>query len=65
MPELVKIKKHYNPVINKLIVGNTCTNKLCTAATVYFSWASDLYMFVTKIALLIATSRAQVNANIL
>ena len=64
MPESLIIESTKNSIINKPIVGNTCTDKSCTAGTVHFPCASDLYLFVTEITLLIATSRAQVNANI-
>ena len=41
------------------------TDKLCTAATVHFLQyeQSDLYMPVTTKALLLATTRGQVNLN--
>ena len=41
-------KKHFNPAVNRqdmtsqkfpYTVGNTCTDKLCTAAIVHFPWA--------------------------
>ena len=44
------------------MVSSTCTDKLCTAATVHFLYEqSDLYMLVTTKALLVAVTRAQVN----
>ena len=44
------------------MVGNTCTDKLCTAATVRFLYEqSDLHMLVTTKASLVATTRSQVN----
>ena len=51
--------KHSKPAVNKQdmtsqkflhtfpMMGNTCTYKLCKAATVYFPWASNLLMLVT------------------
>ena len=45
------------------MIGNTCTDKLCTATTIHLLQQSDLYMLVTTKDLFVATIRAQVNSS--
>ena len=46
------------------MVCNTCTDRLCTAATVHFPMSKVIfYMLVTTKALLVRTAKAQVKVN--
>ena len=59
MPKSLKNKTLFDPAANKedmasqkfshtfIIVGNTCTDKLCTATTTHFHEQSDLCKLVT------------------
>ena len=74
MPKSLKNKMLFDPATNKedmasqkfphtfIIVGNTCTNKLCRAATAHLHEQSDLHA-CHYMALLVAITRTEVNSE--